>query len=244
MLMQSMSVNHITSSPHYPQSSGLAEKFVGIFKNLFHKAKEEGQSPYTALMVYRNTSLNGSLQSPMQILQGRQAHTDLPLLYAAKVKMDINHIPRPSAEILWVKDKSLSSPIHDIPIGQHVMYREPNDRRWYPATIIQQLPEKRSYLIKTNDNVIYRKTEVHLKPYTPKEKVPQPELSKIITKVLILTRGLNVILKHLRDSIYNGYMLLKNQLDSKYKAHNQLDSLYVFDVCWLTLLKMLYILPP
>ena len=51
MLMQSMSVNHITSSPHYPQSNELAEKFVGIIKNLFHKAKEEGQSPYTALMV-------------------------------------------------------------------------------------------------------------------------------------------------------------------------------------------------
>ena len=179
MLMQSMSVNHITSSPHYPQSNGLAEKFVGIIKNLFHKAKEEGQSPYTALMVYRNTPLNGTLQSPMQILQGRQAHTDLPLSHAAKVKMGINHIPRPSAEILWVKDKPLSSPTHDIPVGQHIMYREPSDRRRYPAAIIQQIPEKRSYLIKTKDNVIYRKMQVHLKPYIPKKKVQQPELCKI-----------------------------------------------------------------
>ena len=123
MLMQSMSVNHVTSSPHYLQSNGLVEKFVGIIKNLFHKAKEEGQSPYTALMVYRNTPHNGSLQSSMQILQGRQACTDLPLSHAAKVKMGINHIPRPSAENLQVKDKSLSSPIHDISIGQHVIYR-------------------------------------------------------------------------------------------------------------------------
>ena len=68
LLMQSMSFNHLTSSPHYPQSNGLAEKFVGIIKNLFHKAKEKGQSPYTALMVYRNTPLNGILQSLMQIL--------------------------------------------------------------------------------------------------------------------------------------------------------------------------------
>ena len=107
MLMQSMSVNHITNSPHYPQSNGLAEKFVGIIKNLFHKAKEEGQSPYTALMV---TPLNGTLLSPMQILQGRQALTNLPLSHAATVKMDINHAPRPTAEILHVSNKSLSAP--------------------------------------------------------------------------------------------------------------------------------------
>ena len=93
ILIQSMSVNHLTNSPHYPQSNGLAEKFVGIIKNLFHKAKEEGQSPYTALMVYRNTPLNGTLQSPMQILQGKQAHTDLPLSHVAKVQMGINHAP-------------------------------------------------------------------------------------------------------------------------------------------------------
>ena len=129
MLMKSMSVHHITSSSHYPQSNGLAEKFVATIKNLFNKAKEEGQSPYTALMVYRNTPLNGTLQSLMQILQGRQAHTDLPLLHAAKVKMGINQAPRPFAEILHIKDKSLSAPTHDIPIGWNVTYREPNDKR-------------------------------------------------------------------------------------------------------------------
>ena len=127
ILMQSMSVNHLTSSPHYPQSNGLAEKFVGIIKNLFHKGKE-GQSPYTALMVYRNTPLNGTLQSPMQILQGRQTCTDLPLSHAAKVQMGINHAPQLTAEILHVKDKLLSSSTYDIPIHQIIMYWEPNNK--------------------------------------------------------------------------------------------------------------------
>ena len=178
LLMQSMSVNHLTSSPHYPHSNGLVEKFVGIVKNLFHKAKEEGQSPYTALMVYRNTPLNGTLQSLMQILQGRQAHTDLPLSHAPKVQMGISHAPQPTAEILCVEDKSLSSSTHDIPIDQNVMYREPNNKRLYPTTVIQQLLGKRSYLIKTNENVIYIKMQVHLKPYIPKKLIQQPELCK------------------------------------------------------------------
>ena len=78
-----------------------------------------------------------------------------------------------------IKDKSLSTHTHDLTIGQPVMYREPNNGRCYPATVIQQLQEKKLYLIKTHDNVIYRKMQVHLKPYTPKKKGPQPELSKV-----------------------------------------------------------------
>ena len=61
-------VNHITSSPHYPQSNDLAEKYIQIVKNLFHKAKEEGQDLHKCLMVYRSTPLSSQLQSPMQIL--------------------------------------------------------------------------------------------------------------------------------------------------------------------------------
>ena len=40
-VMQSYSVNHITSSLQYPQSNGLAEKYVQIVKSVFYKAKEE-----------------------------------------------------------------------------------------------------------------------------------------------------------------------------------------------------------
>ena len=88
-LMKEYQVNNITSSPHYPQSNGLAEKYVQIVKNLFHKAKEEGQDLHKYLMVYRNTHLSSQLQSPMQILSCRATRSTLPLFNAAKIQMGI-----------------------------------------------------------------------------------------------------------------------------------------------------------
>ena len=70
-LMKVYNVNHITSSPHYPQSNGLAEKYMQIVKSLFYKATEEGKDLYKCLMVYHNTPLSNSLNVPMQILTSR-----------------------------------------------------------------------------------------------------------------------------------------------------------------------------
>ena len=63
--MREYNVNHITSSPHYPQSNGLAEKYVQLVKNLFYKAKEEGKDLFKCLMVYHNTPLPNTMWSPM-----------------------------------------------------------------------------------------------------------------------------------------------------------------------------------
>ena len=56
-VIQTFIVNHIASSPHYPQSKGHTEEYVQIVKCLFNKAK------------YHNNPLTGCLQSPIQMLQ-------------------------------------------------------------------------------------------------------------------------------------------------------------------------------
>ena len=82
-------VNHITNSPHYPQSNGLAEKFVQTVKNLFYKPKEEGTDLFKALMIYHNMPLTSNLQSPMQILHNRVARSQLPMSNSARRQLGL-----------------------------------------------------------------------------------------------------------------------------------------------------------
>ena len=60
-IMQEYNVNPITSSPYYPQTNGLEEKFVQIVENLFHKAREERADLLKALMIYKNAPLASNL---------------------------------------------------------------------------------------------------------------------------------------------------------------------------------------
>ena len=100
-MMKDYGINHITSSPHYPQSNGLAEMFVQIVKNLVHKAKEEGNSLFKCLMIHHNTPLSSSLQSPMQILQRRSARSDLPMSNVARKNHTVHKTRRVKMNIIY-----------------------------------------------------------------------------------------------------------------------------------------------
>ena len=141
--MTDYSVNHITSSPHYPQSNSLAE----------------GTDLCESLMIYRNTPLLHKLQSPMQILQSWTARNQLPMSSAARIQQGL------SSEQLRVNNENEHLPTHDFHIGQSVMYLNPTNKRWYPARIRSLCQEPRSYKIETDDGTLYRKTHNHLNLY-------------------------------------------------------------------------------
>ena len=168
-LMREYSVNYITSSPHYPQSNGLAEKYVPIVKNLFYKAKEEGKDLFKCLMVYHNTPLSNSLQSPMQILSSRSARSDLPMSNAARKQLGID------CQDLRKKYKNEHLPSYDLHIDQAVMYQDSASKWWCPATIPRLCKEPRSHIITTKEGVQYRKTQAYLKPYQPQNKKNKDE---------------------------------------------------------------------
>ena len=167
-LMKEYAVNHITSSPHYPQSNGLAEKFVQIVKNLFYKVKDEGTDIYKCLMIYHNTLLESTSKSPMQMLQQRSARSQLPMLNAACRQLGI-------AAEQTTGNKNQHLPSHDLHIEQEVIYQDSVTKRWSLATIKALCPEPRSYQIQTTRGVIYRRAQNHLKPHKSHQNTQKRE---------------------------------------------------------------------
>ena len=43
-------IKHTTSSPHYPQANGLAEKYLQVVKRIMQKAKADNKDPYMAIL--------------------------------------------------------------------------------------------------------------------------------------------------------------------------------------------------
>ena len=193
-LMKEYAVNHITSSPHYPQSNGLVEKFIQIVKNLFHKVTYEGADIDKYIMIYHNTPLSSTSKSPIQMLQQRSVRLQLPMFNAARRRLGIIAEQQPS--------KNQHLPSHDFHIGKDVMCQSPITKRWFPATIKALCPEPRSYQIETSELITYRRTQNHLKPFKSSQKTPTTEqYQQQCQKRTLIKKDSKKILLHPRRQI-------------------------------------------
>ena len=67
--------NLVTSSPHYAQSNGLAERTIQTVKALLQNSPD----PYMALLSFRATPIPWCSFSPAELLMGRKLRTDIPI---------------------------------------------------------------------------------------------------------------------------------------------------------------------
>ena len=66
-------------------------------------------------------------------------------------------------EQLRSKYKNEHLPLHDLNLGQDIMFQDTTRKQWFPGTITSLCSEPRHYKINTNEGVTYRKTQAHLK---------------------------------------------------------------------------------
>ena len=69
--------DHVTSSPEYPRSNGMAERHVQTVKDLLTKARDSGKDPYLVFLEVRNTPVDG-IATPAQLICGRGLRSILP----------------------------------------------------------------------------------------------------------------------------------------------------------------------
>ena len=155
-------VDHVTSSPHYPQSNGFAEALVGITKKLMEKSVKEGKLWNYGLLQYRTTPISSTLPSPLEMMTRRRPHSSLPQLLSSIGKnMETSRICQ---ELLRRQPNNTSTGAMDLEPGQPVFVKEVNGNVWRTATVDQPAAEPDSYWVRFPDNSILRRTRSMTKP--------------------------------------------------------------------------------
>lgn len=156
--------SHDTSSPHYPQSNGLAEKTVQTIKRIFSKAKASGNDPFIGILEYRTTPLECGL-SPSQLLMGRRLRSILPstheLLKPQTADSQRIHDSFALSHDRQKKYHDISSkPLKPLHTGATVRIRN-SAHLWQPAVVTHE-HDPRSFTVHTPDGASYRRNRRHL----------------------------------------------------------------------------------
>ena len=147
---------HVTSSPLYPQSNGLAEKGVQIVKRLLKKAAESGEDPYLALLNYRASPLECG-QSPGEILMNRKLRTRLPSAEHLLQKRHGDYTKINSQSRAY--DRSAKQLC---PLEQKDTVRVRCDGKWGPVAEVIKETAPRSYEVLTEYGNTLRRNRRHL----------------------------------------------------------------------------------
>ena len=162
--------DHVTSSPHYPQSNGKAENAVKTVKRLFTKCKESKTSEFLALLDWRNTPTEGIGSSPAQRFLGCRCKTLLPvhgtlLKPQYPVEQDSQALRKQKERQQQYYDMH-SRPLKPLTQGESVRMRLPGQKTWSPG-VCAGLVGPRSYEVKVGERMFVRNRRQLLKTGEP-----------------------------------------------------------------------------
>ena len=153
LFCENYQIEHTTSSPHYPQSNGEAERGVQIVKRLWDKSPEK----HLALLDYRTTPVARCGLSPAQLLMSRRPRNKLPT--ARELLKPRIHSPT-KVKTLLTKDKTKQQHYINKQTGKDLPVLVPGDsvrvlpfpgsKLWLPAKVVDHHNYPRSYIVEYN----------------------------------------------------------------------------------------------
>jgi hypothetical protein len=167
------SINHIKSSPHYPQSNGVAESAVkemkkiicAVFDNRTRTLNKPGLA--AALLMFRNTPRSPTDLSPAQLVFGRHLRDFSRQMLRPqnryeieKRRLEINDGQRHKNYLSTRRKLSLLRP------GQRVRFQDPITKKWTLTEKVTGFGETdRDYWVKDDEKARrYRRNRRFIKP--------------------------------------------------------------------------------
>ena len=158
--------DHVTSSPHYPQSNGFIERQVQTVKATMKKVAMTKSDLQMALLVLRATPVDSHLPSPAEMLNARKFKTNVPVkmrnehwrkedigqrLTDRQTSQRINHDRRGATDLARL-----------IP-GQDVRVQDTTTGVWQPAKVVSLCPEPRSYNVQSPSGNMLKRNRRHIR---------------------------------------------------------------------------------
>ena len=166
-------VNHIISSPHYPQSNGHAEAAVKAMKHLILKIAPSGNTDTEdfdrGLLELRNTP-SPSGRSPAQILYGHPLRTRVPAhpaSFADEWQTKTEDFDRHNAskfDQTTSRYNAHARPLTNLSIDSKVRIQDPVTKRWDKVGTVMGHGRARRYEILLPSGRVWFRNRRHLRP--------------------------------------------------------------------------------